>query len=404
MHSQDVGVIGGEDDGSKGEMHVGTNALSTQRDGMRVVKPLTDGVISDWDAAEALLSHSYKTCLACDPADHPLMLSEPSFNPPAAREKLAELVFEKFQAPALFLGKQAVLSAFAAGRGTALVLEIGGGVTTATAVHDGYALSKPLKRSALGGDLLNEMALKSLQLREPAPAVQPLYTLKRTAVGPGEESVSVRDFPGTHPSYHRYAQLQLMKDVKECVCRCSFSAPPPGGEMDSSAWEFEMPDRSVVDFGWERLHLPELLFTPNLLQTQPPPWTRVAGTDGLTPAAQELAGMVPEGLMGLPEMVSECIRMCDTDIRRELWGNVVLSGGGSLLPGLPERLHARLNEIVPQMSMKVKVVAASTPSERRWATWIGGSILASLGSFQQLWMSKQEYEENGASAIHRKCP
>ena len=164
-------MIGGEDDGSKGEMHVGTNALSTQRDGMRVVKPLTDGVISDWDAAEALLSHSYKTCLSCDPADHPLMLSEPSFNPPAAREKLAELVFEKFQAPALFLGKQAVLSAFAAGRGTALVLEIGGGVTTATAVHDGYALSKPLKRSALGGDLLNEMALKSLQLREPAPAV-----------------------------------------------------------------------------------------------------------------------------------------------------------------------------------------------------------------------------------------
>merc|ERR1712087_61822 len=106
----------------------------------------------------------------------------------------------------------------------------------------------------------------------------------------------------------------------------------------------------------------------------------------------------------LPEMVSECIRACDTDMRRELWGSVVVAGGGSLLPGLNERLHARLNELVPQMSMKVKLLSASAPAERRFAVWIGGSILASLGSFQQLWMSKQEYNELGVSAIHRKCP
>lgn len=81
-----------------------------------------------------------------------------------------------------------------------------------------------------------------------------------------------------------------------------------------------------------------------------------------------------------------------------------MSGGGSLLPGLTDRLTARLSEMVPQMSMKVKLLAATTPSERRFAVWIGGSILASLGSFQQLWMSKQEYDEQGANAIHRKCP
>ena len=74
------------------------------------------------------------------------------------------------------------------------------------------------------------------------------------------------------------------------------------------------------------------------------------------------------------------------------------------MPGLTERLDGRLNEMVPQMSMKVKLVAPSTPQERRFSVWIGGSILASLGSFQQLWLSKQEYDECGASAIQRKCP
>ena len=114
--------------------------------------------------------------------------------------------------------------------------------------------------------------------------------------------------------------------------------------------------------------------------------------------------MVPQDILGLPEMVSECIRACDTDTRRDLWGNIIVTGGTSLLPGLTERLQFRLNELVPQMSFKVKMIATTVPSERRFSTWIGGSILASLGSFQQLWMSKQEYEEEGASGIHRKCP
>ena len=74
------------------------------------------------------------------------------------------------------------------------------------------------------------------------------------------------------------------------------------------------------------------------------------------------------------------------------------------MPWLTDRLHWRLNQLVPQMSMKVKLIAPTTPQERRFAVWIGGSILASLGSFQQLWMSKAEYEEQGAQGILRKCP
>ncbi len=81
----------GDASSSKKTYYVGTNALSVKRDGMSVVSTLNDGVIQDWDAAEAIVEHTYKSCLSCDPAEHPLLMAEPSFNPPAAREKMAEI-------------------------------------------------------------------------------------------------------------------------------------------------------------------------------------------------------------------------------------------------------------------------------------------------------------------------
>ena len=448
-----VGVMGGEassTDKAKKQYFVGSNAMAVRRDGMRVESPMTDGIVTDWDAAEALMEHSYKSCLGADAADHPLLMAEPSFNTASAREKTAELAFEKFGVPAFFLSKNAVLAAFAAGRGTALVLDVGGGTTCAAAVHDGYVLGSSLQKTPLAGDKINELMLKALELRDPPPAIQPLYSLKRSSVGPGEFKTEVVDSPGTHPSYRRYMQLQVrgaahpahaarrprapparahspgrgthtltparvptllpqvMREAKECVGRCAFVPPSAAAPLDGSKWEYELPDRSVVDFGWERFHLPELFYQPALLRSQPyvAPWLKSADPAGaLSPGAAELASLVPEGLTrGLPEMVADVIKACDTDTRRELWGGVVVSGGGSLVPGLTERLHARLNELVPQMSMKVKLIAPATPSERRFAVWIGGSILASLGSFNQLWMSKAEYDEQGAAGIQRKCP
>eukprot|EP00908_Phaeocystis_cordata_P000622 Transcript_10686.p2 GENE.Transcript_10686~~Transcript_10686.p2 ORF type:complete len:437 (+),score=202.66 Transcript_10686:120-1430(+) len=400
-----VGVIGGEEAAaqegpSKRTFHVGTNALAVPREGMRVEGALRDGIVADWDAAEALMEHSLKSCLGCDPTDHPLLLAEPSFNPAANRTKLTELAFEKFQIPALFLSKNAVLAAFAAGRGTAMVLDVGGGATCAAAVHDGYVLNKPLKKSMLGGDLLTEIALKSVSLHDPSPPIQPVYCVKRSA-DTGIKATA---------SYHKYQQLQVLREVKECVCRANMYTPQTEYPLNTDAWEHELPDRSTLDAAWERFHLPELYFHPTMLKTPvpgttPPPWLATAAAQAAPPpGAAEIAAMVPEAAMGLPEMVAEAIRACDTDTRRELWGSVVVCGGGSLLPGLTERLHARLNQLVPQMSMKVKLIAPTTPQERRFAVWIGGSILASLGSFQQLWMSKAEYDEQGAQGILRKCP
>ena len=90
---------------------------------------------------------------------------------------------------------------------------------------------------------------------------------------------------------------------------------------------------------------------------------------------------------------------CDVDIRKDLYGNIVLAGGVTLLPGIDTRLEKELSALAPA-SMKVKVVA---PPERKYSVWIGGSILSSLSTFQQMWISKQEYDESGPSIVHRKC-
>lgn len=401
-----VGVDGSAEAGSSSAFRVGSNALSVRADGMRITPAVTEGVVTNWDAMEAILDHTYKSCLTCEAADHPLLMAEANHTTNAAREKMAELAFEKVGVPAFFLSKSAVLTAFAAGRGTALVLDVGGGVTSAAAVADGYVLSRSVRTQSLAGDKLNELLLRSVQTRQPPPALRPLYSLKRTEVGPGEYSFTPIDAPGTHPSFHKYHQLQLLRDAKESACRCWMVPPTESLPLDTSAWEHELPDRSSLDVSWERFHIPELLFDPGLLRTTPPPALKPDGSGSNAGAggAAELASMVDSATMALDALVSETIRGCDTDMRRELWGSVILSGGGSLMPGLQERLHGRLNEAVPQMSMKVKVIAPAAQAERRFATWIGGSILASLGSFQQLWMSKAEYDELGASAIHRKCP
>ena len=99
-------------------------------------------------------------------------------------------------------------------------------------------------------------------------------------------------------------------------------------------------------------------------------------------------------------MVTHAISSADVDIRRELFNNIVLCGGGSMLKGFSERLQRCLPDISPQ-SVKVKV---TTTTDRRFQAWVGGSILSSLGSFQQMWMSRQEYKEHGAIFIERKCP
>ena len=103
--------------------------------------------------------------------------------------------------------------------------------------------------------------------------------------------------------------------------------------------------------------------------------------------------------MGIHDTTFQSIMKCDVDIRRDLFSNVVLSGGSTMLPGIGERMTKELSALAPS-TVRIKVI---TPPERKYSVWIGGSILASLTTFQQMWISKEEYDEAGPTIVHRKC-
>ncbi len=90
---------------------------------------------------------------------------------------------------------------------------------------------------------------------------------------------------------------------------------------------------------------------------------------------------------------------CDVDIRKDLYSNVVMSGGTTMFPGIADRMQKELTALAPP-TMKIKIIA---PPERKYSVWIGGSILASLATFGQMWISKEEYDESGPAIVHRKC-
>ena len=136
----------------------------------------------------------------------------------------------------------------------------------------------------------------------------------------------------------------------------------------------ELPDGKRVDLGLERWRIPEQLFGP-------------------------IAGL--GNFLGLQRMVADAIINSDLDIRKELYSNIIVGGGNSLIPGLLDRLQKAVGDISPQVA-KARIYALMPP-ERKFSAWIGGSLLSSLGSFQQMWVSKQEYDHEGPTVIERKC-
>uniref|UniRef100_A0AAQ4PB91 Uncharacterized protein n=1 Tax=Gasterosteus aculeatus aculeatus TaxID=481459 RepID=A0AAQ4PB91_GASAC len=135
---------------------------------------------------------------------------------------------------------------------------------------------------------------------------------------------------------------------------------------------YELPDGQVITIGNERFRCPEALFQPSFL--------------GMESA-------------GIHETTYNSIMKCDVDIRKDLYANTVLSGGTTMYPGIADRMQKEITALAPP-TMKIKIIA---PPERKYSVWIGGSILASLSTFQQMWISKQEYDESGPSIVHRKC-
>jgi actin-like protein 6A len=221
--------------------------------------------------------------------------------------------------------------------------------------------------------------------------VRPRYSFRRVDAGGGTMVAEELDLANTTESYREYQVDAICQDVKHAICRVSDAPFDPEENASIPTVTYELPDGQEIQVGADRFTVPETLFNPSLL----------SGFGDVGKGVRPLGGA--DSLQALPAVVADCISRSDIDVRRDLYGGVVLTGGTSLFASLRDRLEKELTESAPQM-IKVRVTCPTNAIERRYSTWIGGSILASLGTFQQMWMSKEEYKEAGAGLIHKKAP
>eukprot|EP00475_Leptophrys_vorax_P039513 TRINITY_DN7149_c0_g1_i3.p1 TRINITY_DN7149_c0_g1~~TRINITY_DN7149_c0_g1_i3.p1 ORF type:complete len:391 (-),score=95.15 TRINITY_DN7149_c0_g1_i3:49-1221(-) len=370
--------------------------LFIRRDGAEVVKPVENGIITDFDAIEAIWDQGFRRLLRVDPSTHPLLAVESSYNTDAAREKFAERVFESLNSPALFLCKDAVLSALSVGKSSALVLDIGGGHTAAVPVYDGYVMNSALQKTKVSGGSMDlafgriyEQGIGIPSQHVPnfrSTRILPRFIVKRKMAGDLKRTFEIQDFPNTSASFYEFMKGEVLRDIKESVARVSDEAFDTDANANIPTLPYELPDGTMLQIGTPRFTVPETLFQPS-----------------------PLLGISPEDdfdryeFRGVHHLIHEAINKTEPDLRRELYQNIVVTGGLSVLPGLSERLVKELEGIVHN-SFRVKVYSAPSPPEKMYGPWIGGSILGSLGTFQQMWVSQAEFKEYGPRILQTRCP
>lgn len=342
--------------GSGSERILVGDEAQQKRGVLALTYPIEHGIVTDWQDMERVWHHAFYNELRVDPGEHPILVTEAPLNPKVNRERMTQIMFDVFGVPSLYVAIQAVLSLYSAGRTTGVVLDSGDGVSHTVPIFDGYAVPHAVLRRDIAGRDITRYLSRLLMERG--------YTLNSSA------------------------ELEIVRDMKE---KLAFVALDFDAELDGFEQErrkrarteeglghgeaaFELPDGQMAVLGAERFRCAEALFQPSLLGSEQ---------------------------SGIHEMVFESVTKCDLDLRRDLYGNVVLSGGTTMLKGLADRLHQDLKKLVPPlMESKVRVVA---PPERKYSVFIGGATLASLTCFQRMMINRDEYLARGPSIVHQKC-
>lgn len=324
-------------DAVEGEVFVGSRA-NDLRGILKLNYPSRSGIINDWKDMQNVWQYTYNE-LNVTQDQHPVLLTEAPLNPRSNRAKAAEVFFENFNVPALYVQTQAILALYASGRTTGVVLDSGDGVTNAVPVFEGFVLPHAVQRIDVAGRDVTEY----LQL-----------LLRKSG-----------------HNFYTSSEMEVVRDIKEKTCFVAFSKLDKDEAAAEPEVPYRLPDGQTIMVGAEKSKAAEVLFNPALIGME---------------------------YVGLHQCLLNAIAKCDLDIRHSMYTNIILSGGSTMFDGLGDRLLSEVRKLAPR-DTKIKIWA---PPNRTVSTWVGGSILASLGAFKKMWVTKKEFEEGGANAIFRK--
>jgi actin len=321
---------------------VGENALHALS--ISIVKyPIEHGIVTNWDDMEKIWNYAFSELLV-DRSEHSILLTEAILNPRSNREKMLQIQFETFNVPSLYVISTAQSSFHSTCRMTGVVLEVGDGVTEVVPFYEGYAFPHAMIRQNFGG-------------RDLTVWLQRMLMVDRNIM------------------FTTSAEREMLRDMKK---KLSYVALDFEAELHKAATMtdctamYTLPDGNELPIRSERFRCAELLFRP--------------GFNGLS-------------FDRIDQSLYNSIRQCDDETWNDLYQNIIVSGGTTLLKGFPERIEKEITRLAPA-NMKIQVIARP---ERIYAAWIGGSIFASSPNFPQMLITREEYNHEGAQIGHRKC-
>eukprot|EP01102_Stenamoeba_stenopodia_P016318 TRINITY_DN5692_c0_g1_i1.p1 TRINITY_DN5692_c0_g1~~TRINITY_DN5692_c0_g1_i1.p1 ORF type:complete len:355 (+),score=90.52 TRINITY_DN5692_c0_g1_i1:876-1940(+) len=330
---------------------------------MRIAHPIERGIIQDWDSMESIWEHTFnKLGLKSSGNDYPVLLSEPPLNPKQNTEKMAQIMFEKFAVPDLYIAGQATLSLYSVGKSTGVVLSVGDGVTHVVPIYDGFTIESSVKRLDLGGNDLTDNMMKLMKQRGYA--------------------------------FSSDLEREVIRDIKEKMCYVAldFDAELKNTNVDrrfnieeSSVKLQQKRKDNIIVVGSERFYCPEALFKPSLV------------------------GMEVDGVA---KMVYESVQGCGIDLKRKLYENIVLNGGSTMFSGFADRVEKEVTQLLnsdgktsnlkPKVFRKGEGSAQPIEDNRQDSVWLGGATLAQLDTFEDMCLAKEDFDELGISYIHEK--
>ena len=324
----------------KERFYIGDDAIRAR--GILKLRYLIEhGVINDWDDMEKIWGHVFTNELKVAPEEHNVMVTEILPNPRANRDKMAQIMFETFNVPNFYISLQPVLSLYSVGKFTGFVLDSRDWATHAVPIFDGFSLPHAIMSLDIAGKELTEYMRRLLNEK-------------------GYKFTTDRE-------------KEIAKKIKEQCIYIPFDFEEESNIV--KPYEYELPDGNIVIVKDQRIRCPEALFNPRLIGKEGP---------------------------GIANLCYDSIQKCDIDLRKELYNNIFLYGGNTMINGLSERLTKEIKNLLGGPLSEVQVLPLEN-NYNKYAVWKGGVVASNLEQFKSQWISKDEYEENGATIVHRKC-